>query len=169
MDTQSPVYKNLISAIDIDRDFSSIRYLSFKELSSDLNFYDFEEDINSKNDSIELNLIKNHAYKEAAILKLKSNLDNEILGMLKIEQKTFGGSKLFYINNKKDRLLILSTPGSMESKLNMVVSRINKINDKVSRLNSKIKRENIEAFTGRKELKDMKDRILNLINKNLKV
>jgi len=61
--------------------------------------------------------------------------------MIKEEQKTFGGSKVFYLNNTFDKLLVVSVPGNVEGKLNMVINRLNRINEKVSRINSKIKKE----------------------------
>ncbi|HJO01968.1 MAG TPA: hypothetical protein QF458_03535, partial [Candidatus Woesearchaeota archaeon] len=87
----------------------------------------------------------------------------------KEEQKTFGGSKLFYLNAAFDKLLVISVPRSMEGKLNMVINRLNKINDKIARLNSKIKKENLEIYMKRQGLKDKKDIILDMINRNLKV
>ena len=56
------------------------------------------EDIENNNDPIELQLIKNKAYKEATILGIKKT-ENSYLwkDFLKEEQKTFGGSKIFYI------------------------------------------------------------------------
>ena len=170
MDFQSPVYKNLISHIDINRNVDSIGYLDFADLTADLRFYEFEKDTNSGNDTIELSLIKNKAYKEAIILTLsnKVNWDAKLLEMLKEEQKTFGGSKLFYLNDKFDKILILSTPGSMEAKLEMVISRLNKVNERVARINFKIKKENMEAFEQRQNIDDKKEKLINLINKNLK-
>ena|SRR3989338_5402301 len=170
MDFQSPDYKNLVSHIDINRNVDSIGYFNFSDLTSDLQFYEFEKDINSGNDSIELSLIRNRAYKEAVILTLsnKVNWDAKLLDMIREEQKTFGGSKLFYLNDKSDKILILATPGSMESKLEIVISRLNKVNEKVQRINSKIKKENSEAFAHRQNIDDKKERFINIINKNLK-
>ena len=119
MDFQSPVYKNLISHIDINRNVDSIGYFDFADLTADLRFYEFEKDTNSGNDTIELSLIKNKAYKEAIILTLsnKVNWDAKLLEMLKEEQKTFGGSKLFYLNDKFDKILPnFITVGEQEGK-----------------------------------------------------
>lgn len=170
MDFQSPAYKDLISHINIKRGIDSIGYFDFSGLVADLGFYEFENDINSNNDSIELNLIKSRAYKEALIMTLSSRISEDIMlqGMIREEQKTFGGSKLFYLNDKFDKILVVATPGSMEAKLNMVISRLNKINERVARLNSKIKKENIEIFTERQSLKDKRDVLANMINRNLK-
>ncbi len=163
------IYRNLISHIDIDRSINSIVYLSFRGISSEAVFNEFLNDINSGNDSIELSLIKNKAYKEAVIISLSiDKKNNSVIEMLREEQKTFGGSKVFYINDALDKLLVVSVPGSMEGKLNMVINRLNKINEKVSRLNLKIRKENIEAYMNR-ELKDKKDFVVNMINEKLKV
>ena len=67
------------------------------------------------------------------------------------------------------KLLVIAVPRNMEGKLNMVINRLNKINDKISRLNSRIKKENLETYMKRQGLKDKKDAIVNMINKNLKV
>ena len=162
------IYRNLIPHIDIDRSINSIAYLSFRDISSEALFNEFLNDINSGNDSIEVNLIKNKAYKEAVVMSLSTDKNNSVMEMLREEQKTFGGSKVFYVNDAFDKLLVVSVPGSMEGKLNMVINRLNKINEKVSRLNLKIKKENIEAYTNR-NLKDKKDFVVNMINEKLKV
>ena len=163
------IYRNLISHIDIDRSINSIAYLSFRDISSEALFNEFLNDINSGNDSIEVNLIKNRAYKEAVIMSLSmGKKNNSVVEMLREEQKTFGGSKVFYVSDAFDKLLVVSVPGSMEGKLNMVINRLNKINEKVSRLNLKIKKENIEAYTSR-NLKDKKDFVVNMINEKLRV
>ncbi|MBU90252.1 hypothetical protein CMO94_01820 [Candidatus Woesearchaeota archaeon] len=171
MDFESPVYKNLISHIDIDRGINSIRYVNFRDISSEIEFKEFLNDINSNNDTIELNLINNKAYKEAVIMSLNKNIrENEILlTMIRDEQKTFGGSKLFYLNTALDKLLVISVPRSLEGKLNMVINRLNKVNEKISRLNSRIKKENLETYMKRQNLKDKKDIVANMINEKLKV
>ena len=176
MDFQSPVYKDLISHIDLKRSVDSIGYFNFADLTMDMQFYEFEKDISANNDSIELNLIKNRAYKEAVILTLSSKVNegnmNEnglLLGMIREEQKTFGGSKLFYLSDKFDKMLILSTQGSMETKLGMVIRRLNKVNEKTSRLNYKIKRENAETFHERQRAGDKREKLIDLINRSLKV
>ena len=94
------------------------------------------DDINANNDAIELSLIKNKAYKEAVIMSLSNNMGkNEILiKIMKEEQKTFGGSKLFYLNDTFDKLLVVSVPRIIEDKLNMAINRLNKINEGVTRL-----------------------------------
>ena len=50
MDSESPVYKNLISHIDIDRSINSIEYINFRDINSELVFKEFINDINSGND-----------------------------------------------------------------------------------------------------------------------
>ena len=104
-------------------------------------------------------------------MSLNSDLrENEILlKMIRDEQKTFGGSKLFYLNDALDKFLVISVPRSIEGKLNMVINRLNKINDRISRLNSGIKKENLEIYMKRQSLKDKKDIVANMINKNLRV
>ena len=171
MDFQSPSYKDLISHIDIKRTVDSIGYFNFADLASDLGFYEFENDISANNDSIELNLIKNRAYKEAVIMTLsgKVNEDNLLLDTIREEQKTFGGSKLFYLSSKFDKILVLSTQGSMETKMGMVIGRLNKVNEKIARLNYKIKKGNSETFAQRQKADDKRERIIDLINRNLKV
>ena len=171
MDEESPIYRNLISHIDINRSINSIRYLGFREISKESEFRQFLNDINYSNDAIELNLIKNKAYKEAVIMSLSYNISgNEtLIKMIREGQKTFGGSKLFYLNDTFDKMLVVSVARNMEGKLNMVINRLNKINDKITRLNSKIKKENLEAYMNRQGLKDKKDIVVNIINKYLKV
>ena len=92
---------------------------------------------------------------------------------LKEEQKTFGGSKIFYINDDCSKLLVLALPNETRSKLNMAVTRLNKINDKITRINSKIKKENLDIYSSRvkdkEALNKKKDDIINFINQNLKV
>ena len=164
------IYRNLISHIDIDRSINSIQYLSFRDISAESAFNEFLNDINSGNDAIELSLIKNKAYKEAVVMSLNIDIIKNyvLVEMIREEQKTFGGSKLFYLNESFGKLLVVSVPGSMEGKLNMAINRLNKINEKVSRLNSKIKKDNIEAYMKR-SLKDKKDFVVNMINERLKV
>ena len=171
MDEESPVYKNLISHIDINRSINSIRYLGFRDISKESEFRQFLNDINYSNDTIELNLNKNKAYNEAVIMSLSYNISgNEtLIKMIREGQKTFGGSKLFYLNDTFDKMLVVSVARNMEGKLNMVINRLNKINDKITRLNSRIKKENLEAYIKRQGLKDKKDIVVNIINKYLKV
>jgi|TARA_Y100000310_G_scaffold318480_1_gene372651 hypothetical protein len=170
MDIEGPIYKNLISHIDIDRSINSIEYINSRDINSEFTFKEFINDINLNNDAIELNLIKNRAYKEAVIMSLNIDIrKNDLLvEMLRSEQKTFGGSKLFYLNAAFDRLLVISVSRNLEGKLNMVINRLNKINEKISRLNARIKKENLEIYMKR-SVKDKKDIVVNMINKNLKV
>ena len=168
---ESPTYKNLISHIDLNRSIGSIDYFNFNDMDKEPKFMEFLNDINQDNDTIELSLIKNKVYKEAVIMSL--NIINAEKGFLKKiikdEQKTFGGSKLFYVNDGFDRILVMSVRGSMDGKLNMVINRLNKANEKIYRLNAKIKKENMEMYLKRKSINDKKDIIINMINKNLKV
>lgn len=167
----SYTYKNLISHIDLNRSIDTIDYFNFNDIGKEPKIIEFLNDISNDNDSIELNLIKNKAYKEAVIMSL--HIINEESGILKEitkdEQKTFGGSKLFYVNDNFDKILVMAVKGSMDGKLNMVVNRLNKINERIYRLNTKIKKGNMEMYLKRKSINDKKDAIVNMINKNLKV
>jgi len=166
-------YKNVISHIDIDRSSESIEHFSFNGMEEE-NILEFKEDIEEGNDSIELHLVKSKGYKESLILKLKNNINSfsEWKELLKDEQKTFGGSKIFYMNHECSRLLVLSLPNEMTNKLNMLVTRFNKVNEKISRANSKIKKENLDLYESKmknKEANKKKDEIINFINMNLRV
>src|SRR3989338_3422076 len=145
---ESPTYKNLISHIDLNRSIGSIDYFSFNDMDKEPKFMEFLNDINHDNDAIELSLIKNKVYKEAVIISLSIiNAEKWFLKeIIKDEQKTFGGSKLFYLNDGFDRMLVLAMRGSMDGKSNMVINRLNKINEKIYRLNTKIKKENTEMY-----------------------
>ena len=163
-------YKNLISHIDFDRSINSIEFFSFNDVSKETKFAEFMNDINANNDTIELNLIRNKAYKEAVIIPLHVNSEDiqTLLEILRNEQKTFGGSKLFYLNDNFSKILVISVSGQVEGKLNMVINRLNKVNEKIGRSNSRIKRENLDAYMS-KSAKDKKDLIVNMINKNFRV
>ena len=171
MQEESSVYKNLISNIGLNRSIDAIDYFNFNDMDKEPKFTEFRNDINMDNDSIELSLIKNKAYKEAVIMSFNIiNAEKDFLKeIIKDEQKTFGGSKLFYVSDDFDKILVLAVRGSMDGKLNMVINRLNKINEKIYRMNTKIKRENLEAYIRRKSINDRKDMIINMINKNLKV
>ena len=167
-------YKNIISHIDIDRSLGAIEYSSFNGVD-DENIFEFKDDFEVGNGSIELHFIMSKAYREALILRLKKS-DGAYSGtwrdFLKEEQKTFGGSKIFYMNNDCSKLLVFSLPNEMKNKINMLVTRLNKINDRITRINAKIKKENLDLYTSRlrnKETDKKKDDIVNFINQNLKV
>ena len=169
-------YKNIISHIDIDRTLGAIQHFAFGGWDN-LQILEFRNDTESGNDSIELHLIKSNAYKEALILKLKKT-DLVYSGeswkeLLKEEQKTFGGSKIFYIDNDCTKLLMLSLPNEMKAKVNMLITRLNKINEKITRINAKIRKGNLDLYNIKaknKEASDKeKDEIINFINQNLKV
>ena len=116
---------------DVDRSLGAIEYFSFNGIE-DESVDEFRDDFEISNDSIELQLIKSKAYKEALILKLKKSAgaySDTWRDFLKEEQKTFGGSKIFYIDNDCSKLLVLSLPNEVKNKLNMVITRLNKIND----------------------------------------
>ena len=166
-------YKNIISHIDIDRSLGAIEFLAFNGVEES-GIQEFQNDIEAGNDSIELHLVKSKSYKEALILRLKKSLYSDAWkNFLREEQKTFGGSKIFYIDNDCSRLLVLSLPNEISNKLNMLITRLNKINDKITRINSKIKKENTDTYTSRLKSKESmdkkKDDIINFINQNLRV
>lgn len=168
-----PDYKNLISHIDIDRSLGAIEYFTFNGFE-DEGILSFKEDVEAGNDSIELHLVKSKSYKEALVLKLKKGygLSDVWRDFLREEQKTFGGSKIFYIDGECSMLLVLSLPNEIRNKLNMVVTRLNKINEKITRINSRIKKENLDIYASKvrnKATDKKKDDIINFINQNLRV
>ena len=165
-------YKNIIPHIDIDRSLDSLEIVKFEGIESSL-VEEFRQDMETHNDAIESHLIKTKSYKEVLVLKLKSkDSGNEWKELLHDEQKTFGGSKIFYMNNDCSKLLVLGVPNEIKSKLNLVVSRLNKANEKISRINSKIKKDNTDLFSLRirsKETNKEKEELINFINQNLRV
>ncbi|MBI2101050.1 hypothetical protein HYT53_00380 [Candidatus Woesearchaeota archaeon] len=170
-----PDYKNIISHIDIDRSLGAIEYFSFNGIE-DESILEFKNDIEAGNDSIELHLVRSKSYKEALILRLKKSngaYSSTWRDFLHEEQKTFGGSKIFYINNECSKLLVLSLPNEVTNKMNMVITRLNKINDKITRINARIKKENIDLYASRAKnraaMDKKKDDIINFINQNLRV
>lgn len=170
-----PDYKNIISHIDIDRSLGSIEYFSFNGVEDEI-ILEFKADIEAGNDSIELHLVKSKSYKEALVLRLKKSngaYSDVWKDFMKEEQKTFGGSKIFYVNSDCGKLLMLSLPNEMTNKLNMLITRLNKINDKISRINSRIKKENLDLYASKVRNKEVmnkrKDDIINFINQNLRV
>lgn len=168
-----PDYKNIISHIDIDRSLGSIEFLAFDGIEND-GIHEFRDDIEAGNDSIELHLVKSKSYREALVLKLKkSPYSDAWKDLLREEQKTFGGSKIFYMDNDCTKLLVLSLPNEISSKVNMLVTRLNKINEKITRINAKIKKENIDIYSSRPKSREAadkkKDDIINFINQNLRV
>ena len=168
-------YKNIISHIDIDRSLDAIEYFSFNG-AEDESVLEFKNDIEAGNDSIEMHLVKSRAYKEALILRLKKSngaFSDAWRDFMREEQKTFGGSKIFYINNDCSKLLVLSLPNEIRNKMNMVITRLNKINEKITRINTRIKKENLDLYASRLKEKGAmdkkKDDIINFINQNLRV
>ena len=167
-------YKNIVSHIDIDRSINSVEYFLFKGIENE-NIAEFRHDIEAGNDAIELHLVRTASYKDSVFLKLKNH--NEECAdiwkeLLSAEQKTFGGSKIFYINRDCTKLLVLAVPNEITNKLNMVISRLNKINEKIGRANSRIKKENMDLYSARSKLKSetkKKEELINFINQNLKV
>lgn len=166
---EQPSYRNFISNIDVDRDINNIVFFDFDK--SDYKIREFQKDMTENNDVIEKNLIETNAYKEAIVLSLKKSKSHNgnWKKLLREEQKTFSGSKLFYLNEDYTRMLILSVPGNSEGKVKMVINRLNKVNEKINRLNLKIKKENQDTYNERLKENDQKDKIINLINLNLRV
>ncbi len=168
-------YRNIISHIDIDRSLGAIEHFSFSGIEDD-SVIEFKDDLEAGNDSIELHLIKSKAYKEALILRLKKSNGSYAdtwRDFLREEQKTFGGSKIFYMNSDCSRLIVLSLPNEMKTKINMLITRLNKINDRITRINARIKKENLDLYNSKiknREATDKKkDDIINFINQNLRV
>lgn len=167
-------YQNIVPHIDIDRNIISLDYFSFSGINEG-RIEEFRKDIESHNDAIELHLVRTVSYKEGIILRLK-NCSGEYAEvwkeLLSAEQKTFGGSKIFYINNSCSRLLVLAVANELNNKLGMVVTRLNKINEKIGRTNSRIKKDNIDLFSARIKAKSdtkKKEEAINFINQNLKI
>ena len=52
MYAEGPVYRNLISSIDINRSIDSIEYVNFRDINIELVFKEFMNDINSNNDAM---------------------------------------------------------------------------------------------------------------------
>tara|TARA_Y100000310_G_scaffold242592_1_gene246743 strand:- start:1003 stop:1527 length:525 start_codon:yes stop_codon:yes gene_type:complete len=168
-------YKNLISTIDIDRSVDSLEHMNFEGMF-DVRIDEFLTDIETNNDAIELHLIKNKSYKEMVVFNLRRSKNGNSMmwkELLKDEQKTFGGSKIFYMNTDCTKLLVLLVPNEMANKVGMVITRINKINDKIVRMNTKIKKDNKSVYTTKLKIKESetktKDEIINMVNLNLKV
>ena len=167
-------YQNIVPHIDIDRNIGSIDYISFDGMDGE-KIAEFREDIESHNDAIELHLVRSASYKEAVILRLKSSREEYAdmwKELLRAEQKTFGGSKIFYFNKECSKMLILAVPNEISNKIAMVITRLNKINEKIGRTNSRIKKENVDLYSARikgKTETKKKEEIINLINQNLKV
>ena len=90
MDSKGPIYRNLVSTIDINRSIDSIEYINFRDINNEFIFREFLSDINSSNDVIELSLINNKAYKESVIMSLNRNISRNttLIDMIKEEQKT---------------------------------------------------------------------------------
>ena len=168
-------YKNIISHIDIDRISDATEYFSFSGVEDEA-ILEFKNDVEAGNDSIEMHLVKSKAYKEALVLRLKKSngaYSDAWRDFLKEEQKTFGGSKIFYIDNECSKLLVLSLPNEIRNKMNMVITRLNKINEKITRFNAKLKRENLDLYGSRIKDKESsnteKDDIINFMNQNLRI
>ena len=167
-------YQNIISHIDVDRSIDAIEYFDYHS-ANESKILEFKDDIEGNNDTIELHLIKSRSYKDSLVLHLKKSNEYKALWreFLREEQKTFGGSKIFYMDKECSKLLILSVADELKNKLNMVVTRLNKVNEKITRINNKIKKDNFELYESRIKNKESnnknKDEVINFINQNLRV
>ncbi|HIH92474.1 TPA: hypothetical protein HA281_06785 [Candidatus Woesearchaeota archaeon] len=164
-------YKESVPPIDFSRDLDHIEFFEFRGMD-DPAVADFVEDIEGSNDSIELHLVRTKSYREALVLTLPTSGHPALWEQfLREEQKTFGGSKIFYLSRDGRRILVLSVKDETMNKLTMVITRINKVNEKIHRYNSAAKRENAELFASRAKAKAAmrKDEVINFIQQNLKV
>ncbi len=165
------LYKDSVLPIDFTRDLDNIEFFDFRGLDEP-KAKDFAVDIEGSNDSIELHLVLTKSYKEALILTLPKSTHPQLWQQfLREEQKTFGGSKIFYVNKECTRILVLSVKGETMNKLNMVITRINKVNEKIHRYNSLVKKDNLELYeTMAKRKADIskKDEIIHFIQQHLK-
>lgn len=164
-------YKESVSHIDFKRNIDHIHHQEFKGLD-DSPIKEFLKDIEENNDSIELHLARTKAYKEALILDFTKEHDPLWKRILKEEQKTFGGSKIFYLNESCSRILVLAVKGEVMNKLKLLVSRISKVNEKIKRYNASAKKENLEVYTNLVKNKSeltKEDEIVYYLNQNLKI
>jgi uncharacterized protein YdcH (DUF465 family) len=164
------LYKDSVAPIDFNKNLQNIEYAEFKGIDSKETI-EFSEDIEGGNDSIELHLVRTKAYKEAIILSLPPTSHPELWKeFLKEEQKTFGGSKIFYMDKVCTKLLVLSVKNEMFNKLNMVLTRVNKVNERIHRYNTAVKKENQELFEMRSKANlSKKEEIAHFITQHLKV
>src|SRR3989338_10830366 len=165
------IFKDSVPPIDFSRDLAHIEFFDFKG-TEDPVVSDFVADIEGSNDSIELHLVRTKSYKEALILTLPRSAHQDLFSQfLREEQKTFGGSKIFYLNKDSSKILVLSVRNEMMNKVNMVITRINKVNEKIHRYNSLVRKDNLELYeVMHKNRVDIskKDEIIHFIQQNLK-
>ena len=164
------LYKDSVAPIDFNKNLQHIDYTEFNGLEAK-DMQEFTQDVEENNDSIELHLVRTKAYKEAIILSLPMAQHPELWSQfLKEEQKTFGGSKIFYMNIDCSKLLVLSVKNEMFNKLNMVLTRVNKVNERIHRYNTTVKKENQELFEMRSKANlSKKEEIAHFITQHLKV
>jgi uncharacterized protein YdcH (DUF465 family) len=164
------LYKDSVSTIDFSKSLGQLSYSEFTGIDSP-ETKEFSLDIEGNNDSIELHLVRTKAYKEAVVLSLPPSTRPELWKeFLKEEQKTFGGSKIFYLNKDCSKILVLSVKDEMFNKLNMVLTRVNKVNERIHRYNSTIKKENQEMFELHSKANlSKKEEIAHFITQHLKV
>ena len=164
------LYKDSITPIDFNKNLQHIEYTEFLGIDSP-QIKEFTEDIEGNNDSIELHLVRTKAYKEAVLLSLPKSQHPELHHQfLREEQKTFGGSKIFYLNADCSKILVLSVKDEIFNKLNMVLTRINKVNEKIHRYNTLVKKENQEIYDSKsKNNLSKKEEIAHFISQHLKI
>ncbi len=164
------LYKDSVAPIDFNKNLQHIEYMEFNGIDAK-DMQEFAEDIEGNNDSIELHLVRTKAYKEAIILSLPPSQHPDLwMQFLRDEQKTFGGSKIFYVNKNCSKLLVLSVKDEMFNKLNMVLTRVNKVNERIHRYNASVKKENQELFDLRAKANlTKKEEIAHFIAQHLKI
>jgi hypothetical protein len=164
------LYKDSVAPIDFNKSLQQIAYMEFNGLDT-REMQEFTKDIEGDNDSIELHLVRTKAYREAVILNLPPTQHPELWQQfLKEEQKTFGGSKIFYMNKECSKLLVLAVKNEMLNKLNMVLTRVNKVNERIHRYNTHVKKENQELFEAHSKTNlSKKEEIAHFISQHLKV
>lgn len=164
-------YKDAISHLDFKRDVNDISFQEFKGLDDPL-IQEFTKDIDENNDAIELHLARTKAYKEMLILPLVKNTSVDgCFSLLKDEQKTFGGSKIFYLNENCTKILLLAVKGEIMNKLNMLITRMNKVNERITRRNTQIKKDNLELYDSllkKKTELSKEDEVVYFINQHFK-
>ena len=166
------LYKDSVPPIDFSRDLEHIEFFDFEGTDGPA-IADFVADIEGSNDSIEQHLVRTKSYKEALILTLPLSEHPHLWQQfLREEQKTFGGSKIFYLNRDFSRVLVLSVKDEMLNKVSMAITRINKVNERIHRYNALVKKDNLELYetiARKKDAVSKKDEIIHFIQQNLKV
>lgn len=164
-------YKDSIPQLDFKRDVDDISFQDFKGLDDPV-IQEFTKDIEENNDALELHLARTKAYKEMLVLPFVKGVSIEgCVSLLQDEQKTFGGSKIFYLNEEHTKILLLAVKGEIMNKLNMLITRVNKVNDKIAQKNAQIKKDNLELYDSLlKEKTELskKDEVVYFINQHFR-